>query len=190
MLDDVTRSKNDTRSSILVTFGSMLTDTGSSLIKAAPWLKFVTGPANDYVKATNLALVKSYLEQAEQRVVPCDRSYRVKDPCHLDPGRISLSGKACSLKRPFTVKTGGDVIGTVKFSPTSDAGGTWASRGRVFNAPFRVDGSGSYTLTLSEDKTSGTLHFGFILTIHLPDRSTTSGGQAHLEFTEIPRCAQ
>lgn len=178
------------RSAIMVMFGMMLTDTGSSLIKAAPWLGFVTGPANDYVKATNEALVKSYLDQAEKRVVPCDRSYKVKGSVPSRPNKISFSGKACSLKRPFTVETGGDVIGTVKFRPTSDTDGTWASQGRVFNAPFSVDGSGTYDVTLSDDKSSGTLHFRYILTIHLPDRSTTDGGQAHLESTEIPLCAQ
>ena len=106
VLDDLTRSKNDTRSTILVTFASMLTDTGSSLIKAAPWLKFVTGPANDYVKATNLALVKSYLDEAEQRVVPCDQSYRVKGSVPSNPGGISLAGAACCSTRVPATPTG------------------------------------------------------------------------------------
>ncbi len=191
VLDDLTRSQSDTRSSIMVTFTSMLTDTGSSLIKAAPWLKFVTGPANDYVKATNLALVKSYLDEAEQRVVPCDQSYRVKGSVPSNPGGISLSGTACSLKQPFTVKTGGDLIGAVEFRPTSDAGGTWDYRGRVRTAPFNVDGSGTYNITLSDDKSSGTLHFVFVLTIHIPEiGSKTAGGSAHLTLTEVPRCAE
>ncbi len=106
MLDDLTRIENDVRCSIKVTFGTTLADTGSSLIKAAPWLKFVTGPASDYVKATNQALLKSYLEQAEKRVVTCDRSCKIKGTVPAKPGSISVSGQACSLKRPFKAKTG------------------------------------------------------------------------------------
>ncbi len=191
VLDDLTRIENDVRSSIMVTFGSLLTDTGSSLIKAAPWLKFVTGPANDYVKATNQALVKSYLDQAEKRVVPCDHSYKIKGTVPSKPGGISVSGQACSLKRPFKAKTGGDLVGTIEFHPTSDAGGTWDYQGRVSTAPFGVDGSGSYTVTLGDDQTSGTLHFGFVLTIHIPEvGSKTAGGNVHLMLTEIPQCGQ
>ncbi len=191
VLDELTQLENDMRSSIMVTFGSMLTDTGSSLVKAAPWLGFVVSPANDYVKATNEALVRSYLDQAEKRVVPCERSFKIKGSVPSKPGRISLTGKACSLKKSFKAKTGGDLVGTVEFHPTSDAGGTWDYQGTVQTVHFGVDGSGKYEVTLSDDGSSGTLHFVFVLTIHRPvGGSTTTGGSAHLTLTEVPRCAQ
>ena len=77
VLDDLTEVENDIRASAAVMFTSMLTDTGSSLIKAAPWLGFIVGPANNYIKETNLGLIESRVRAAEQLVVPCQHSVRM-----------------------------------------------------------------------------------------------------------------
>ena len=189
VLDDLTQIENDIRSSAMALFGSMLNDTAGSLVKAAPWLGFITGAANDYVKETLQKLVQDYLRQAEENVVPCRVSYTISGSAPSRPGGITLSGKACSLEKPFKVRTQGDIVGRLEFSPRGETGGTWAFSGSETNAGFGVEGSGGYTVSLSEDKTSGTLDLGFILTVNRPAAgNATAGGPTTLTLTEAPLC--
>ncbi len=191
VLDDLTRIENDIRDNAMVLFSSLLTDTGSSLIKTAPWLGFVTGPANDYVKGTLQDLMNDYLRQAEQRVVPCGHSYSITGSFASTPGGTSLSGKACSLEKKFTVKSQGDLIGTFTFRPSSASKGKWDYKGRVHGVSISVDASGAYTVHLAKDNSSGTLHFVGGLTFHAKGIGDVSGGgPADLTLTEIPLCAE
>ena len=164
----MTAAENDIRASTALMFTSMLTDTGSSLIKAAPLLGFIVGPANGYIKETNLGLIKEYLRVAEQRVVPCHSSYAISGTIVGDPIDTQLSGQACSLGEPFEVKTTGAFLGSVSLRPSSETGGTWAYKGKVFNAPFKTVGSGSYRVDLAEDRSSGTIDMDGKWTIKIP----------------------
>jgi hypothetical protein len=189
VLDELTRIENDIQSNTMVLFTMRLADTGSSLIKAAPWLKFITGPATKFSRSTLLDLLQSYLQQAEQRVVPCRASYAISGSIPSKPGGITLSGTACSLEKPFQVQTQGDIVGTLRFTPRGETGGTWSFAGSETQAGFGVDGSGGYSVSLSEDNKSGTLDFGFILTINIPGgRNQTGGGPTTLTLSEAPLC--
>ncbi len=191
VLDELTRIENDIQSNTIVLFTMRLTDTGSSLIKAAPWLKFITGPATKFSRSTLLDLLDSYMRQAEQRVVPCRVSYAISGSIASRPAGITLSGIACSLEKPFKVQTEGDMVGTLRFNPRGETGGTWSFAGSESQAGFGVEGSGGYSVSLSEDKTSGAIDLGFVLTINIPGGSNqTGGGPATLDLSQAPLCTE
>jgi len=145
VLDDLTEVENDIRASAAVMFTSMLTDTGSSLIKAAPWLGFIVGPANNYIKETNLGLIEKRVRAAEQLVVPCQHSVRMAGGAD----HLAIDAVVCDLSRPFTV-TGGKI--TLQFTPSSGnplGGGTYTYSGNL--GDFSVAGQGTYKVRLTAD---------------------------------------
>jgi hypothetical protein len=145
VLDDLTEVENDIRASAAVMFTSMLTDTGSSLIKAAPWLGFIVGPANNYIKETNLGLIEKRVRAAEQLVVPCQHSVRMAGGAD----HLAIDAVVCDLSKPFTV-TGGKI--TVHFTPSSGnplGGGTYTYSGDL--GDFSVAGQGTYKVRLTAD---------------------------------------
>jgi hypothetical protein len=118
------------------------------------------------------------------------RSYEISGSVPSEPKGIRLSGHACSLDAPFAVKTKGDILGGVTFRPSSEAAGKWSYKGKVFNAPFKVVGSGSYSADLSDDRASGTVDLEFELTIKIPvvgDQTRTRS--LSLTLTGAPPCA-
>ena len=99
-------------------------------------------------------------------------------------GPMKVSGTACSLMKPFTVKGGGGGM-TIEFSytPAGAGGGKVAYTGG--GSGVRMAGAGSYTVTL--DAKGGTLrqtHTGKVLIV--------GGGTAThtdiLKLTPIPPC--
>jgi hypothetical protein len=189
VVDAVDQAEKDIRASAMVMFGSMLTDTGSSLLKSAPWLGFIVGPANGYVKETNLGLIKEYLRVAEQRVVPCHSSYTVSGTIPSIPSGITVSGKVCSLEKPFELKTKGDVTGTLTARPGDASGGALRYQGIVSNSGFKATASGAYAVTLSEDRASGTLDGNLDMTIKIPIVGGRSGGgEFSLTLTQAKPC--
>jgi hypothetical protein len=81
---------------------------------------------------------------------------------------MQLSGHACSLDARFVVKTKGDLLGTISFRPSSKGRGKWSYKGKVFNAPFKAVGSGSYRVNLADDRSSGTVDMDGKWTIKIP----------------------
>jgi hypothetical protein len=145
VLDDLTEAENDIRASAMVMFTSMLTDTGSSLIKAAPWLGFIVGPANNYIKETNVGLINERVRAAEQRVVPCQRSVLMVGGANY----LKINAVVCDITKPFTV-TGGKI--TVHFTPSGgdpSGGGTYRYSGDF--GKFSVAGQGTYKVNLTAD---------------------------------------
>ena len=92
-------------------FTTMLATTGSSLVKAAPWLGFITSPASNYVKTTNRDLIMDRVRAAEDLVVPCERSVRMVGGA----GDLKVDAVVCDIGKPFTV-TGGRI--TLDFTRT------------------------------------------------------------------------
>jgi hypothetical protein len=190
VVDDVTAAEADIRESAAVLFTTMLTDTGSSLISGAKWLSFIVSPATNYVKQTLSDLISSRLDAARQRVVPCKQSYRISGRLPSQPEGITLTGEACALDKRFTVRTGGDIIGTLSFRPNSERSGTWAYQGRPSNAPFKVDGTGAYKIVMENDRQSGRITFDFDLVIRIPVvGNQRSSAPAKLDLTAGPPCS-
>lgn len=190
VVDDVAAAEADIRESAMVLFTTMLTDTGSSLISGAKWLSFIVNPATNYVKQTLTDLISSRLDAARQRVVPCEQSYRISGTLPSQPEGITLTGTACALDKRFSVRTEGDLIGTLSFRPNSDRSGTWAYQGKVSNAPFKVDGTGAYKVTMENDRQSGRITFEFDLTTRIPAVGNQRGSApAKLDLTAGPPCS-
>jgi hypothetical protein len=190
ILDALSEIDSDVQSSGMVMFTGMLTDTGSSLVSGAKWLGFIVSPATNYIKETNAGLIASRLAAAEQLVVPCKKpSYLISGSVPSVPSGIEITGKACSLGKPFKARTTGDFVGVLQFLPIDSSSGTWKFKGVVGNAPLNVKGDGSYTVTLDEAGETGTLDFAFVATIKIPMvDDPTGGGPASLDLTQGPPC--
>lgn len=82
------------------------------------------------------------------------RSYKIAG----NAGPMAVTGTACSLAKPFTVKgTGGGMFITFSYSPASEAGGavSYTGGGTGSLAMVRMAGKGTYTVKL--DDKGGTL---------------------------------
>jgi hypothetical protein len=101
------------------------------------------------------------------------------------PNGLAFKGVACPISVPFKVKVSKDLQGTLTFTPTNDTDGRWKFRGKVSNAPFKVTGSGKYTLNIAQDRTSGTLDFNFVTTIEIPVVGNQTNG-ARVSLTLAP----
>ncbi len=189
VLDELAEATNDVRESTVVMFTSMLVNTGSSLVKAAPWLGFITSPANDYVKANLKSVIEERVRAAEQRVVPCHLSFTISGSAPSKPGGVTLSGRTCALDKPFSVQTQGDLIGTLDFRPNSATRGRWSYSGSEGQAGFGVRGSGDDMVSLTDDQSSGTLDFKFVTRLFIPGVGGQSGGgPVSLKLTKAPPC--
>jgi hypothetical protein len=99
-------------------------------------------------------------------------------------GPMKVSGTACSLMKPFTVKGGGGGM-TVKFSyaPAGETGGKVSYTGGGPGAPMA--GAGTYTVTL--DGAGGTIKQTHTGKVTIP----FGGSATHtdiLKLTPIPKC--
>ena len=74
------------------------------------------------------------------------------------------------MTKPFTAETTGDMLGTITFTPTSDVAGTLTYTGKVFNAPFKLSGSGKYTVNVPAGADTGTLDWKWSVTTLHPTR--------------------
>lgn len=105
------------------------------------------------------------------------RDFQVSGSFPFEPTTLDFSGSACPIIEPFTVKLTGAYLGTMTFTPDSATAGTWRLKGKVFNAPFKVKGSGDYTVTLADDGSGGTLDMEFVSTIVIPVVGNQTGGR-------------
>lgn len=113
----------------------------------------------------------------DKAIAICDpRAYEATASIPSAPSGITLKGTICALDKPFNVTASGDYVGTMAFAPRGKDGGHWEFDGVVGNAPFSVDGSGAYTVTLQEDRKAGSIDLNFKTTIHIPSVGSRSGG--------------
>jgi hypothetical protein len=106
-----------------------------------------------------------------------ERDFQVSGSFPFEPTTLDFSGTACPISEPFTVKLTGAYLGTMTFTPDSATAGTWRLKGKVFNAPFKVKGSGDYTVALAGDGSGGTIDMDFVSTIVIPVVGNQTGGR-------------
>ncbi len=88
-----------------VMFVELFTDAAAGLVKAAPWLGFITSPATNYVKANLGGSINERVRASEQLVPPCRKiSYRVTG----GGGGVTVNATIGSVKLPFTVNGAGN----------------------------------------------------------------------------------
>ena len=127
-----------------VLFVEMFTDSAAGLVKSAPWLGFITGPATNFVKANLSPVIEGRAQAAEQLVPKCRKvSYRV-----TGGGRLTVNATIGSVRAPFTVNGAGDGFRvTFSFTP-GDATGTFGSvTYEGSGSGITMSGTGEYTIT-------------------------------------------
>ncbi len=147
-----------------VLFSMLFTDAGAGLIKAAPWLGFITSPAINFIKDRLGPIIEGRAEAAEKLVPECKpTTYRV-----TGGGRLTVNGTIASFKAPFTVNAAGNGFRVVfQFAP-DDADGTSGSVSyEGWGGGATMTGSGRYTITGKDPgpyklkmKTSGCVDIG------------------------------
>lgn len=190
ILGTITAARRDMRLSAVALFVTMGADTASGLAAEVPWLGFVVGPlANDAKDGLQRAIQRD-LERARQAVVSCrPNAYRVSGKIPMDPIATVVTGEICRLDREFTTFADGAYVGRFTFRPADIEGGSVQFKGKVFNAPFKVTGSGDYRVALSPDGSSGTIDFAFTSTIKIPVVGDQTGtGPVTLTLTSMPPC--
>jgi hypothetical protein len=127
-----------------VLFVELFTDAGAGLVKVAPWLGFVTGPATNFIKENLGKDIEGNVQAAEQLVPPCRRiTYRV-----TGGGRVTVNGTVASIKAPFTVNGAGDGFRVVFTFTPGDATGKFGSvQYEGWGEGITMSGSGEYTIT-------------------------------------------
>lgn len=127
-----------------VLFVELFTDAGAGLIKAAPWLGFITGPATSYISQNLGAAIEGRVREAEQLVPKCTVTrYRV-----TGGGQVTVNGTIDSITSAFTVNGAGDGFRvTFTFTPGDRTGrhGSVTYEGAGNN--FTMSGSGTYTIS-------------------------------------------
>lgn len=106
------------------------------------------------------------------------------------PSGIVMKGHICSLAEPFSVRLSGDLVGRMKFTPTSEEAGTWTFSGRLTAVPWGSDGSGSYTVSSDGAGLATSLDFEFVNTTHSPLGSKTGSGPGTIALTATAPCAE
>jgi hypothetical protein len=143
VLEELTAVEDEIRESTVAMFTTMLVSTGSSLVKGAPWLGFITTPASNYVKTTLRSVMEERVRAAERLVVPCQRSVRMTGGAD----DLKVNAVVCDISQPFTV-TGGRI--TLDFTPNPRdplGGGTYRYRGDF--GKFSISGDGTYRVKLT-----------------------------------------
>lgn len=135
---------------------------------------------------------ENLLESAKRARKICigAQAWEIHGTVDSKPGGITLDGNACSLEEPFRVRSNGDLIGTIVFTPKGAESGRWRYDGVVGNTPeFRVDGSGDYTASEDDSGESGEIRLDWRLTIHIPMiGNRTNGSEVTLKLTPAAPC--
>ena len=137
---------SDVTTSAVATFVGLLTDTAGGLVKSAPWLGFITGPAVNYIKQTLASVIEDRVKAAEKLVPKCTR-YRVTgdgdsllgvEPAIINgfttPFSVQGSTDKLLMSWAFTPSDATGRAGTVRLVGSGKGGGS-------------VRGKGNYTIT-------------------------------------------
>lgn len=144
MLRQLDEAADEIMGSAAVMFVQMATDAGAGLIKAAPWLGFITSPATNYVSETLTGSINERLRAAEQLVPTCTTTtYRV-----TGGGKgLTVNGTVASMTEPFQVNGAGDGFVVIfSFQPGDDTGKFGLVTYEGGGSGVTMSGSGSYTV--------------------------------------------
>ena len=128
-----------------VLFVELFTDAGAGLVKAAPWLGFITSPATNYMKENLGSSISGRVRAAQQLVPACRKiSYLVTG----GGGGVTVNATIGSVKAPFTVNGAGNGF-VVTFSMTpGDATGTFGNiTYEGSGSGVTMSGTGEYTIS-------------------------------------------
>ena len=118
-------------------------------------------------------------------------AYEVSGSIPTVPRPTRWKGVICALDKPFDIQVSGNLPGVQQFRPNGEQGGRWTYAGQAFNAPMSADGKGSYSATIAEDGSGGTLDFVFKVALHVPGfGSRTSSGPVSLTLTPRAPCEE
>lgn len=180
LLDQLDELHDQVTINAAVVFVGLFTDTAAGLVKAAPWLGFITSPAINYVKETLSSVINDQVRAAEQLVPKCEvMSYRATG----GGGDWAASGTICDIAKPFTLSGTGL---TVKATPGGATGGRYQLGGNAGGASW--SGSGSYTVRRDQDGEGGTLTMKGTNTIQTPLGAYSDSGKATFTLTRIDPC--
>jgi hypothetical protein len=118
------------------------------------WFGFLRQRALLGVETTELPDGGEPTEERAQQL--CSPSYAISGTLGSTP-ETSFTGCMSKPSEPFTVTGSGGNIVTLEFSPSSDTAGRWSWDGQVGNAPMDEQGKGTYTISLADDGSGGTL---------------------------------
>lgn len=180
LLDKLDQLHDEVTINAAAVFVGLFTDTAAGLIKAAPWLGFITSPAVSYVKETLSSVINEQVRVAEQLVPKCEvRSYKATG----GGGDWAASGTICDIAKPFTLSGSGL---TVKATPGGATGGRYQLTGSAGGASW--SGNGSYTVRRDRDGAGGTLTLTGTNTIQTPLGAYSDSGKATFTLTRIDPC--
>lgn len=126
------------------------------------------------------------------RAICAPKAYEASGTLPSAPAGIEISGLICSLAEPFSLKMDGDLIGRMKFTPSSDQAGSLTYKARVSNAPFKSDGTGDYTVAYDDTQALATkIDVDVRGVIHIPVvGDTQGGGPGTITLTPTEPCAE
>jgi len=160
-----------------------------SKVKADATFTYVAPGEKDKTATVSLeARSKRGVAKAEVAFDTTQKGYDLNGSIATAPGGTRVAGQTCDVTKPFTAETTGDMLGTITFTPTSDTAGTLSYAGRVFNAPFKLSGSGKYTVNVPAGADTGTLDWKWSVTLSTPLGSRTNGGKASIAMAPAAGC--
>jgi len=180
LLDKLDEIHDEVTANAVTVFLGLFTDTAGGLVKAAPWLGFITGPAVNYIKETLGAVINDQVRAAEQLVPTCEvLAFKATG----GGGEWSATGTICNIAKPFSLSGTGL---TVRMTPTGASGGSYTLTGDAGGVSW--SGAGSYTVQRDRDGRGGTLTMKGTNTIKTPRGTFSGSGTAGFALTRIPPC--
>lgn len=180
LLDKLDAIHDEVTANAVTVFLGLFTDTAGGLVKAAPWLGFITGPAVNYIKETLGAVINDQVRAAEQLVPKCEV---VAFKASGGGGDWSAKGTICDITKPFSLSGTGL---TARMTPTGASGGSYTLTGNAGGVSW--SGGGSYTVRRDRDGQSGVLTTKGTHTIKTPRGTFSGSGTAEFALTKIPPC--
>ncbi len=174
LLDKLDDLHDEVTVNALAVFAGLFTDTAGGVLKAAPWLGFITGPAVNYIKETLSTVINDRVLAAEQLVPKCEVFAFEATSVGSE---WSAKGKICDITKPFSLS--GSMAGsnlTAEMTPTGATAGKAILSGNMGGTKW--SSKGTYTVQLDQDGQTGTLLMKVNLTM-------TSGGNSGIEFAAM-----
>jgi hypothetical protein len=122
---------------------------------------------------------------AEARKICGTPGYEADGFVESAPAGTTISGRIKDLSEPFRLKTSGDIVGTIDFTPDGPDAGTLTSKGAFPGVPVKLKGTGTYTVTLEPDGKTGTLTMQWQLTGFVAGTSAGGSGPVDVTLTAV-----
>ncbi len=170
--------------------GDTSVDPAGSKVKADATFTYVAPAEKDKSATVSLeARSKRGVATADVVFDTKESAYDFKGSIPSVPSGTQIEGRMCDATKTFTAESTGDMVGTLTFTPSNETSGKVTFKGKVGNAPLRMSGKGSYTISLPPDSDGGTLDVNWSVTIHIPIvGNQTNSGPVTLTMTPRSPC--